>query len=802
METDKKNPLFPSDFLSPTEKGSKEFALKWCEAMHAVGINGEGNGFFRGAVDGNNNLAIWRAYARGNQSIDKYKPTFGINGKVAQDRNARESFLTLNWEILDIASKYVNVLIGKLIKQNNDIGIRAIDAEALKAKIARKMELEESVMNRRFRESVTAKTGIAFQEPVQEDLSPLPETYGEIDTYQNLFEREEYCLVMQDLMKKVNETNNYVDILSDVARNFVEVAEAATRVYRVGNNIRMRSCNPDRMGMSSTTKSACDDVKWIYEDWDLTIGQLKEICGDEFTEKEYRDIAENVTKTSFNNTDVNAYRNENLCYPWDNTKITVKDAVWFSPDWETVKLKADDQGNTNFYRESYDWWEGIAKKGVSVEEYNKANDNQVIRYSIDNQYSALWIVGTKYVAKYGKSRDMLKNESDMGKTVGPFCIYKLKKSLIESIIPVLDNIQINWLQYQHHAAKSRPAGLDIEFTALQDISLGGAGGTRMKPKDVLRLYFETGIILWRRGGGAGNQNNQFRPINELQNGMSPAMKEHFMNIINNINLLRDQVGLNELTDASTPNSEMGKAVALMASGASEDALRGLHFGFDQVNLGTHERVVLTVTGMAQSGMTPADLESLGISAISLVKIVSEWRFHQLGCYMMKLPSNEMKLAMQKYIEAGIKAGSLLDYEAIEIENEPNPYKQVRLLKFYRQQKLREAEQSKANDIANNAKAQTESALAVEQAKQAAADAEWKNKAEYEWEKARATAWANRQKVSDDAFLIDLKAKRDNGEALTLEQERRMTDLMKIDRQGQWAVKVAQEKPAPAPAGKK
>jgi hypothetical protein len=765
--------------------------------MDAVGLIGEGNGFFRGSVDGVNKRSIWRAYARGNNSIDKYKPQLGIsNKKTRKDPNALD-FMVLNWEILDIASKYVEVLIGKLLKQNNDIGIQSVDKRAKDDRRMKRMQFQEYIINKPFLDSVSDKTGIGFEGPVQEDVIPPPTNLGEIDMYMDMFYKEDYCMIVQDLMKIMNEDDNYNDILADVARNLIEVADAATKVYRVGNKIRKRSCNPDRMGMSSTQKNMCDDAKWIFEDWDMTIGQFKEIAGDQLTEEQYREIAETTSKSNWNDINVEAYYAQNMCYPWDSTKITVKDAIWFSPDWETHKVKKNEIGNINVYQESFEWWKDIESKGGTADSYKKATGNEVIRYCIDNQYQAMWPIGTKYVINYGKSKDMLRNESNIGKAVGPYTIYKLKKCKMESIIPTLDNIQINWLQYQHHAAKSRPAGLDIEFSALQDISLDGAGGTRMKPKEVLRLYFETGILLWRRKGADG-QNSNWRPIQEMNNGMSPAMAAHFQNVLNDINLLRDQIGLNELTDASTPNSEMGKAVALMASGSTDDALRSIFVAFDQLNLGTHEKMVMHISGMAASGLAPEYTEALGLRSMSVMGLLSDLTHHQLGCYLLKIPSPEIKARIAMYVQEGIKAGWLYPEEAIEVEMEPNIYRSIRLLKMYKAQKQAAQQAQTSKDIQENAMAQQQSLVAKAQADQEAAAADRQGQTELEWEKARAQVWASKQETANQVFLANIQSQLNRGEKLTEEQERRVTEMMKVDRQGEWNVRVQQAKPKPKP----
>lgn len=796
MEYDKRTPQFPSDFLSPAEKASKEYALRWAKAIDGIGINGTENGLFPGMVTGGNNneinkFAQWRAYARGNQSIEKYKPILGIK----KDSKATVSYRALNFEILDIATKYVNVLIGKLMKQNNDIGVNAVDKRAQDDRRKKRMELQEYVTNKEFLDKVSAKTGIEFESPVQEDVIPVPENMGEIKVFMDMFYKEDYCMIVQDLIKIMNEQDNYQDILAEVARDLVEVAVGATKVYRVGNKIVRRRCVPERMVISSTMKSVCDDVKYVGEYWDLTIGQFKEIVGDELTEAQYKEIAEKATNSSFNNYNIAEYYKDNMCYPWDNTKITIGDFTWFSPDWETYQVGKNQFGDLAVTQKEFEWWNKLQQKGVTEKQFNQTNQSQVIRYSLDNQYQCLWVKGTDYVVKYGKSKDMLKNESSLGKTVGPYTIYKMKKCVMESVIPTLDNIQIQWLQFQHHAAKSVPAGPAIEFTALQDISIEGSGGKKLTPKQALQIYFETGVLLWRRRDAQGNLSN-FKPIVEMAGGISNAMEKHFNFMIQDINLLRDQIGLNELTDASTPNSEMGKAVAEMASGASEDALRGLHFAFDSVNLGTHQRTVMHLSGMAATGLAPQYTEALGLQAMAVTTLLSDLTYHELGVYLQKQPTQEMRMWINEYCKAGITNGSLYEEEAFEIQNEPNIYRAIRLLKMYRQQKIAQKQKEMQDQYKAEEEKNINSANATAQAARETLDYELEGKRALAMDEAEAKMLVNKAAAEDEAFLIRVKAKLAKDEALSIEEERRMTELLKAETIGKFQLLAVKARPKP------
>eukprot|EP00487_Bulimina_marginata_P001592 TRINITY_DN1362_c0_g1_i2.p1 TRINITY_DN1362_c0_g1~~TRINITY_DN1362_c0_g1_i2.p1 ORF type:complete len:118 (+),score=40.29 TRINITY_DN1362_c0_g1_i2:87-440(+) len=87
---------FPSQVVSDTEKASLEYGSQVAQAI-------EGEWFSAGRTTGNRYLTNWnsfnelRLYARGEQSIQKYKDELSINGDL--------SYLNLDWKPVPILSK-------------------------------------------------------------------------------------------------------------------------------------------------------------------------------------------------------------------------------------------------------------------------------------------------------------------------------------------------------------------------------------------------------------------------------------------------------------------------------------------------------------------------------------------------------------------------------------------------------------------------------------------------------------------------------------------------------------------------
>ena len=92
---------FPSQAVSDTEKMSMEYGAKVGAAIeHEWFSNNGGSNRWSAYKDSFHSL---RLYARGEQSIKKYKDELSINGDL--------SYLNLDWKPVPIISKFVDIVV-------------------------------------------------------------------------------------------------------------------------------------------------------------------------------------------------------------------------------------------------------------------------------------------------------------------------------------------------------------------------------------------------------------------------------------------------------------------------------------------------------------------------------------------------------------------------------------------------------------------------------------------------------------------------------------------------------------------
>jgi len=102
---------FPSQTVSDLEKLSYEYGLKVGKAIETEWFNNDRN---QNKYKNNyNNYHNLRLYARGEQSVQKYKDELSINGDL--------SYLNLDWSPVPIIPKFVDIVVNGIAERTYDV---------------------------------------------------------------------------------------------------------------------------------------------------------------------------------------------------------------------------------------------------------------------------------------------------------------------------------------------------------------------------------------------------------------------------------------------------------------------------------------------------------------------------------------------------------------------------------------------------------------------------------------------------------------------------------------------------------
>ena len=149
------NSYFPSQVVSDAEKISYEYGLQVARAIEQEWFYNN-NSSRHG--ENRNSFHNLRLYARGEQSIQKYKDELSINGDL--------SYLNLDWKPIPIISKFVDIVVNGMAERLYDIKAYTQDM----AGVSKRTEYMEGILKDMRLREFDAST----KEALNIDLSSTP----------------------------------------------------------------------------------------------------------------------------------------------------------------------------------------------------------------------------------------------------------------------------------------------------------------------------------------------------------------------------------------------------------------------------------------------------------------------------------------------------------------------------------------------------------------------------------------------------------------------------------------------------
>ena len=174
---------FPSQTVSDAEKLSYDYGLKVAKAIETEWFNNDKVNYNK-YRNNQNDFHRLRLYARGEQSIRKYKDELSINGDL--------SYLNLDWTPVPIIPKFVDIVVNGIAERTYDIKAYSQDPHGV-AKRTKYMEAIISDMEmQEFNQEVESRFNVNMKETdiVDEDLPKSSEDIRQahaaaIETYIN-----------------------------------------------------------------------------------------------------------------------------------------------------------------------------------------------------------------------------------------------------------------------------------------------------------------------------------------------------------------------------------------------------------------------------------------------------------------------------------------------------------------------------------------------------------------------------------------------------------------------------------------
>ena len=690
---------FPSQVVNDSEKRKWEYGLKVGEAIENEWFN-ETHGHFGSNRYTNNisNFHTLRLYARGEQSIQKYKDELSINGDL--------SYLNLDWKPVPIIPKFVDIVVNGIAERMYTIKAHTQDQYG----VSKRNEYMESVITdmqtQSLNELVENELGISLSENPQQEL---PRSKEELDLHMQLTYKQSVEIAEEQAINMLLEGSKYELTRKRLYYDLATIGIAAAKTeFNTSQGVVVNYVDPAKLVYSYTESPYFDDIYYVGEVKTIPINELKKQFP-YLTNEQLKEITEGKSsKTRYLNTVPLADE--------DNNKVQVLYFNYKTYMNDVYKVKETGTGG-----------EKAIKKD---DNFNPPKDKKGGFKKITNCYEVLFegvkILGSDKLLKWEMAKNMMRPKSDFTKVkmnyhiVAPRLYNNKIESLVGRITGFADMIQLTHLKLQQVMSRMVPDGIYLDADGLAEIDLGN--GTNYNPQEALNMFFQTGSIIGRSFTGDGDMNPGKTPIQEIQSGAGGQKMQSLIGTYNYyLQMIRDVTGLNEARDGSMPEKYSLVGVQKLAAANSNTATRHILQAGKYLTQEIAESLSLRISDIIEYSPTRnAFIQQLGAHNVSTLEEMANLHLYDFGIFIELSPDEEEKAMLENNIQVALSQQTIDLEDAIDLREVRNIKLANQLLKVRRNKKLE-------RDQKQQAEIQMSQAQANIQQQQAAAELEMQKK---------------------------------------------------------------------------
>ncbi|WP_407522670.1 hypothetical protein PDL71_15450 [Lacibacter sp. MH-610] len=693
---------FPKHNINPAEKG-KDWCLQFAKAAYHSYETSVGRKMFMGKARVYDEI---KQYMYGRQDTRRYHKAVGV------DEETNTTYANIDNRVLAIVSKQRRTALGLLQKSLYNIVATTIDTQA-------RNEVDEYYAQ--VKAKLLLKRALEEQAP---ELANHPSLMLDAKDPQDLEELEmqaEYGFKHQ-MAIEAEDAVNLSFAWNDIARCrdmvFEKLFDEGVAVYKdwldKNGKPKFRVCDNRNIVCNYCNYADFSDLLYIGEVVEKPFHAFTEDAGNAFTEAEYERIYESA-KATFGNVNMPAYQQNG----YDKCKVQVLELQWYSVDDYFFESRVTAAGNLIYVPVKY-----------SDRKYNSRNYDY---RPVTMVYKAKWIVGTDFIYDFGKMPNPKRNPNKTGIAKLDYHIEVINfdrmecKGIGEDLMTIADQIHLAWLKWQNIQNSLIPYMIEIDLDALENVALG-AGGEKLTAKEVLDMAFQNGILITRRQG-ISERNINYQAVNFIQTNYGEAVAEAWNNLVRVIGMVNEIIGLNELTDSSTPNPKILTNPAMMAVEGTKNALYNIVAAEKRLLLKVANAMVKRMQQAVKKGKVEGYLPALGEGTMKFIQLSPDLDLHEFGIFLEdKLTDEKRQLFVQEVFN--YKSQGLIDpTDAILVENEPNLKRAAQMLAYRIDKRKKQMQKEAMQQQQMNGQIQIQSAQAAEQFKQETLQLEYQLKAE-------------------------------------------------------------------------
>ena len=724
---------FPSQTVSDAEKLSYEYGLKVGKAIETEWFNSDRN--INKYRSNHNDFHKLRLYARGEQSIQKYKDELSVNGDL--------SYLNLDWKPVPIIPKFVDIVVNGIAERTYDIKAYSQDPFG----VAKRTEYMEAIMNdmkfEEFNNFVRDNFGVTTKESEEEEL---PESNEELQLHMQLNYKQAVEIAEEQALEVLFKGNRYELTKKRFYYDLTVLGIGAVKTsFNTSEGVVIDYVDPANLVYSYTDSPYFEDIYYVGEVKSIPVNELAKQFP-HLTESDLEDIMKNKSFNKNNNSTRFSIDKE------DNNTIQV---IYFNYKTymnEVYKIKETSTGADKIIPKD---------DSFNPPENMEGGFSRVLR-SIECLYEGAMILGTDKLLKWEMAKNMMRPKSDFTKVkmnyavVAPRMYNGKIDSLVKRITGFADMIQLTHLKLQQVMSRMTPDGVYLDADGLAEIDLGN--GTNYNPQEALNMFFQTGSVIGRSFTSEGDMNPGKVPIQEIQSGNGGAKMQSLIQTYNYyLQMIRDVTGLNEARDAATPDKNALVGVQKLAAANSNTATRHILQAGLYLTAEVAECLSLRISDIIEYSPTKdAFIQQIGVHNVATLEELSELHLYDFGIFIELQPDEEERMTLENNIQMAIQQQIIELADAIDIREIKNIKLANQLLKIRRKKKLDKDQIMQQQNIQAQAQANQQTAQAAAQAEVQKNQAINAGKAELEQLKSQLDSQKMQQEVALKKELMALE----------------------------------------------
>lgn len=690
---------FPSQLTPFEEKKTKEWGLGLAHAIQNewfYGLNATG-----GVLNSKfNTMRIdftqRRMYAKGLQSMDKYKQEFKADGD--------KSFLNLSSKPISMIPKLVDVAVNGMCDRGYSVRATSQDPIGYSERVAYREQIENDRNAKDVIIEAKKKLGVDIGSmPVDE----LPETDEELNLHMQLEYKQDIELCEELAIATVLNENLYNETTDRIIKKdeFVLGVGWAKHKFVPERGIVVEYVNPENKIQSYTEDPYFRDC--FYH------GEFKMVpISDVLIEFQWLNLPENESIKAKLNSSAVAWWDYNLLAQNQRIKGTTN-LLYFT--YKTTrkrvkKIKEKATGERRIIPANY--------KG------NPETNPNIKMTTIEEEVlmEGVYVLGTDVLLKWEVAENMIRPKSNKQKVIDQYigCAPSRERGYIDSpvarMIPVEDKLNIIELKAEQIIQKMQPDGYIIDPDALAEVDLGN--GNVLTVQNLWDMFTQTGSVLARRYGASGDP-MYGKPIEELRMGNSLDKLQALAVLrMQYMDQLRDVVGLNKMSDASTPDKDTLVGVQKIASFATTVALKHILDASCYITSRIAEAICYRVADLLKYSDLKDDFaRKIGATAVKTLDSVKDLHLYDFAITLELELDNEERAKLENDMSIAIEKGFMQvqdKYKVLRVKNFNLAVQYMTILMNKYQKKMQE---QKMADIQANTQAQMQSAQQAEQFRQ-------------------------------------------------------------------------------------